>query len=251
MKSRLDAWVDQYETPGFIPQDPVSVPHAFRLPAEIEISGLFAAVFSWGLRKTILAKSFSLMDLMDRSPLDFVVHHQESDLERLKDFKHRTFQYEDLFYFIRFLNFHYRRYPSLESAFLPNEKFTGMESSLEFFHDYFFSLDEAPRRTRKHIPHPGSGSTCKRLCMYLRWMVRPADRGVDFGLWRSIRPRDLFIPLDVHVHRVAVGLGLIGGKNKNWKTVAELTGVLRALDPDDPVRYDFALFNLGQLRQPF
>lgn len=240
----------QYETPGFIPQDPVSVPHAFQHPAEIEISGLFAAVFSWGLRKTILVKSFSLMDLMDRSPLDFILHHQESDLERLRDFKHRTFQYDDLLYFIRFLNYHYRRYPTLESAFLPNEKFTAMEASLEYFHHYFFSLDEAPRRTRKHISHPGSGSTCKRLCMYLRWMVRPADRGVDFGLWRSIRPKDLLIPLDVHVHRVAIRLGLIRGKNKNWKTVLELTGVLKELEPDDPVKYDFALFNLGQLKQP-
>jgi len=247
----MDAWVDQFESPGFIPQDPVSVPHAFQHPAEIEISGLFAAVFSWGLRKTILMKSNRLMDLMDRAPLDFILHHHESDLDKFKDFRHRTFQYEDLLYFIRFLNFHYHRFPSLESAFLPGGKFTDMETSLEYFHHYFFSLEEAPKRTRKHIPHPGSGSTCKRLLMYLRWMVRPADRGVDFGLWRSIRPRDLLIPLDVHVHRVAARLGLIDDKNKNWKTVLELTGMLKELEPDDPVKYDFALFNLGQLKQPF
>jgi uncharacterized protein (TIGR02757 family) len=190
------------------------------------------------------------MKRMGGQPYRFVLDHSGSDLKGLLGFKHRTFQEEDLFYFIRFLHHHYTLYPSLETAFLGATEGKEPTLSLEGFYNHFFNLTDVPRRTRKHISHPGTLSTCKRLCMYLRWMIRPGKKGVDFGLWQRIKPSQLYIPLDVHVHRVAGRLGLLNSEKKNWSAVTELTRNLRALDPEDPVKYDFALFNLGQLKHP-
>jgi uncharacterized protein (TIGR02757 family) len=246
----LDELVLKYEYPGFVINDPVSIPHQYHSQQDIEISGLFAAVFSWGLRKTIIKKSGELMSIMGKSPHDFILNHREKDLKKLLNFKHRTFQTTDLLYFIRFLKFHYKKYPSLENAFIGKETFQSLEVSLNNFRNYFFSLKDFPGRTQKHISHPLSGSTCKRLCMFLRWMVRTNERGVDFGIWKSIKPADLKIPLDVHVHRVAIELGLLGEDKGNWKGVLELTEKLKEFNPLDPVRYDFALFNLGISKSP-
>ncbi|MEP7323483.1 MAG: TIGR02757 family protein [Saprospiraceae bacterium] len=246
----LEELVEKYEVPSFIPNDPISIPHSYRDKRDIEISGLFAAVFSWGLRTTIIKKSRELMSLMGPSPYDFIVNHKEKDLKKILDFKHRTFQTTDLLYFIRFLKFHYSNHNSLESAFLVNDKFISFEESLNSFRNYFFSLNDFPKRTQKHISHPLSGSTCKRLCMFLRWMVRNPDRGVDFGIWKSMKPSDLKIPLDVHVHRVAIRMGLLVNDKRNWNVVMSLTEKLKEFNPQDPVRYDFALFNLGILKSP-
>ena len=189
------------------------------------------------------------MNRMGDEPYRFVVDHSSSDLKSLLGFKHRTFQEDDLFYFIRFLKQYYSKNTSLETAFISMD--SGDQTiDLETFYSHFFNMTDVPKRTRKHISHPGTLSTCKRLCMYLRWMVRPAIKGVDFGLWQRVKPAHLFIPLDVHVHRVANRIGLLNTEKKNWYTVTELTQNLVALDPDDPVKYDFALFNLGQLKHP-
>lgn len=187
---------------------------------------------------------------MGNEPYRFILDHSDDDLKNLAGFKHRTFQEEDLFYFIRFLQFHYTQFDTLEDAFLGINAGGQTELSLEHFYTHFFSLEEAPRRTRKHISYPGALSTCKRLCMYLRWMVRSDKKGVDFGLWTKINPAQLYIPLDVHVHRVACRLHLLTSDKKNWSAVSELTQNLRAMDADDPVKYDFALFNLGRLNHP-
>jgi len=211
---------------------------------------LFAAVFSWGLRKTIVSKSNELMKRMGDQPYRFVVDHSSSDLKKLTGFKHRTFQEDDLFYFIRFLKHYYSKNISLETAFIQQNDTGDPSINLETFYTHFFNLTDVPRRTRKHISHPGTLSSCKRLCMYLRWMVRPAIKGVDFGLWQRIKPAQLYIPLDVHVHRVATRLGLLNTEKKNWSAVTKLTRNLQALDAEDPVKYDFALFNLGQLKHP-
>jgi len=211
---------------------------------------LFTAIFSWGQRKTIISKSTELMKRMDDEPHRFILDHSAKDLINLKGFKHRTFQQEDLMYFIRFLHYHYTHSSSLESAFLINGTCRDIETSLENFYNLFFNLDAVPQRTRKHISHPFSLSTCKRLCMYLRWMVRSKQKGVDFGLWKKIKPLQLQIPMDVHVHRVAQRLGLLSTPKRNWSAVTELTRHLREFDPEDPVKYDFALFNLGQLKHP-
>jgi uncharacterized protein (TIGR02757 family) len=246
----LDKKVDEYDQPFFIAADPVCIPHMFSKKQDIEIAGFFAAMFAWGNRTTIINKSKELMGLMENAPHEFVLHHEEADLRRLLDFKHRTFNATDLLYFIEFFRMHYRQYPSLEDAFTkdqPPAEFT-VEHALNNFYQYFFSLEDAPARTRKHVSAPWKKSTCKRLNMFLRWMVRK-NSAVDFGIWNTFHPSMLLIPLDLHVSRVARQFGLIDRPSTDWQTVIELTQVLRSIDPDDPVKYDYALFGLGVLER--
>ncbi len=241
--SYLDDLTFKYNSQGFIDKDPISIPHSFSKREDIEISGLWTAVLSWGQRKTIINKARELFKLMDNAPYDFIVNHTEKDRSRFLNFKHRTFQPTDTLYFLEFLQYFYRNHNSLEEAFISD--IDDLEASLSHFHDFFFSLDVAPQRTKKHIPSPSRGSTCKRLNMFLRWMVRNDDAGVDFGLWKRISPSSLFIPLDVHVGRVSRQIGLLTRKQNDWKAVIELTEALRTICPQDPVIYDFALFSLG------
>jgi uncharacterized protein (TIGR02757 family) len=235
----------QYNQVSFIALDPICVPHKFRLLQDIEISGFFAATLAWGLRKTIINNATHLMNLMDDSPYQFITTHQTSDLKRFLKFAHRTFNATDLLYFIYFLNYHYSVHKSLETAFInPDEKANTLEVSLRYFYEYFFSLDH-PLRTHKHVATPAKNSACKRLCMYLRWMVRCDNQGVDFGLWKQITPAQLICPMDVHVSRVSYQLGLIDKPVSNWKTALQLTNNLKKIDPKDPCKYDYALFALG------
>ena len=279
LKAFLDSKVEQYNCPGFIENDPVVIPHQFSLKQDIEIMGFFAAILAWGQRKTIINKCNELTKRMGGSPYDFIVNHQEADLKSLLGFKHRTFNDTDLLYFVHFMRNHYFNSTSLEDAFLPNpvsaflEEYTstapqqesfiklasptcyaaelntqpnlGIEDYLNHFRTYFFSLPDFPRRTIKHVSSPAQKSTCKRLNMFLRWMVRKDAKGVDFGIWNKIKPSQLICPCDVHVDRVARHLDLITRKNTDWRTAVELTTKLREFDPLDPVKYDFALFGLG------
>ncbi len=247
LKEFLDGKVEEYNQPGFIPNDPVCIPHQYEKKQDIEIAGLMAAVFAWGQRKTIINKSNEFLERMDHDPHNFVMTHQEEDLKAFLDFKHRTFNATDALYFIRFLHWFYSSHQSLEQAFIRglSEEDDSIAVGLMGFFDLFFSLEEAPGRTQKHIPTPNRKSACKRLNMFLRWMVRKDDRGVDFGVWSTIKPRQLVCPCDLHVDRVARRLGLIQRKQTDWLTALELTGSLRSLDPNDPVKYDFALFGLG------
>jgi len=245
LKIFLDKKVAEYNTIEFIENDPVSIPHSFSKKQDIEIAGLFAAIFAWGQRKTIINKSKELMQLLDNAPYDFVLHFSDKDLKRFQQFKHRTFNSTDLNYFLQFLQQHYRKHPSLENAFVPETNSFDVKDALIFFHQYFFSLQSLQHRTRKHISSPDNNSTCKRLNMYLRWMVRHDNHGVDFGLWKKIKPAQLYCPLDLHVDRIARGLGLIQRIQNDWQTVEELTANLRKLDATDPIKYDFALFGLG------
>lgn len=200
-------------------------------------------MLSWGQRKTIINKSKELMSLMDWAPYDFIRNHTEKDLKPFLEFKHRTFQSTDTLYFIDFFKRHYLISDSLESAFLPVEG--DVKRSLSHFHEYFFKSEYAPKRTRKHVSTPVRKSACKRLNMFLRWMVRDDNKGVDFGLWKDISTSDLMIPLDVHVYNVAQHLNLLSRQKTDWQSVEELTGALRAFDPNDPVKYDYALFSIG------
>lgn len=247
LKKLLDEKVGLYNQPGFIPADPISVPHRFTRQQDIEIAGLFAAVLAWGNRTSIINNCNRLMQWMDQAPYDFVRHHRDTDLKPFLQFAHRTFNATDLLYFLQFLQVHYARYDSLEAAFVPEPVYMmpTIQEALIHFHNYFFSLPEYPERTRKHIATPARGSACKRLCMYLRWMVRRDDQGVDFGLWQKISPAQLVCPLDVHVARVAFRLGLLDKEKADWQSALQLTKQLRAWRPDDPVVYDYALFGLG------
>jgi uncharacterized protein (TIGR02757 family) len=246
----LNEKVEAYNQPSFIAADPVCIPHLFRKRQDIEIAGFFAAIFAWGNRTTIIQKSRELMERMDMAPYDFVMHHQPSDLRKLEGFKHRTFNADDLFYFLQFFHTHYSRHKSLEDAFAkwmpPGD--TTIENALIGFRRYFFS-EEHLKRTEKHISSPEFKSSCKRLNMYLRWMVRQDNNGVDFGIWKKISPAQLICPLDVHVARVAKRFNLLQRKPTDWQAALELTEFLRKLDPADPVKYDFALFGLGVIEK--
>ena len=192
IKDFLDEKVIQYNQPGFITLDPISIPHRFSKKQDIEISGFFAAILAWGQRKTIINKCLELFTLMDNAPHDFLLHHREEDLKSLLNFKHRTFNEVDTLYFVHFLSWYYKRFESLEDAFLIGQtgQIDSMESILTRFHEYFFSLPDAPSRTKKHIATPVRKAACKRINMYLRWMVRKDAAGVDFGIWKNIRMYD-------------------------------------------------------------
>lgn len=209
--------------------------------------GFWVAILSWGQRKTILNKAHELIDLMDGNPFQFIQQFEEKDLKRFEHFKHRTFQYPDTLYFLHFFQRHYKKNNSLESAFTINhsEKELTTEKAINNFFDYFFDDEWVLHRTKKHISRPASKSACKRINMFLRWMVRKDEKGVDFGIWEMIKPHQLICPLDVHVQRQAEILGLIPSAPASWKLAVELTNELKKIDPNDPVKYDFALFGLG------
>ena len=246
MKDFLDAKVDQYNQKNFIENDPIVIPHQFSLKQDIEIMGFWAAILAWGQRVTIINKSNQLIRLMDGAPYDFIKNHQPHDLKRFIGFKHRTFNDTDTLYFIEFFKQHYQQYNTLEDAFYPSENLEwDGEQTLNHFRKTFFALDDFPHRTQKHVSSPLQKSTCKRLNMFLRWMVRADDAGVDFGIWKRLKPASLICPCDVHVDRVARRLGLINRKQTDWQTAVELTHRLREFDAVDPVKYDFALFGLG------
>ena len=196
-------------------------------------------------RVTIINKANELFGLMDHAPYQFIMHHEERELSRFLTFKHRTFQPDDTLYFIHFFRWYYSHHESLESAFLPKYEGEPMKDVLMRFHNLFFSLPEHLSRTKKHVSTPARKSSCKRLNMFLRWMVRRDESGVDFGLWDGLSPSSLMIPLDVHVFKISRQLGLLGRDRPDWQAVEELTGVLREFDSADPVKYDYALFSIG------
>lgn len=246
LKKLLDEKVRLYNQPSFIIKDPVSIPHRFTKKQDIEISGLFAAVLAWGNRTAIINNCNRLMAWMDEAPHDFIQNHKEPELKKFLGFAHRTFNATDLLYFIQFLQYHYRQHASLEDAFVPSKKYIAdtVEQALVHFHNYFFSI-EHPDRTKKHISTPARKSACKRLNMYLRWMVRKDKQGVDFGIWNKMHPRQLVCPLDVHVARVAHRLELLENEKSNWQNALQLTYHLRQMNSEDPAVYDYALFGMG------
>ena len=253
IKKILDQKVKQYNQKSFIEKDPICIPHLFQKQQDIEIAAFFAAIFAWGNRTTIINKSKELMQKMDNAPHVFCLTHQPKDLKRLFGFKHRTFNDTDLLYCITFLKTHYQNNDSLETAFFKDyqtgKRIKNIEEALQNFQSYFMSMEDAPQRTRKHISSPAAGSTSKRLNMFLRWMIRKDHTGVDFGIWKSIAPSELIIPIDVHVARIARTLGILNRPQTDWQAALELTEYCRTLDSKDPVKYDFALFSLGVIEK--
>ncbi|MCB7479973.1 TIGR02757 family protein [Christiangramia sediminis] len=244
LKSFLDFKVEKYNTPEFIQSDPIQIPHLFHQKEDIEIAGFLTATIAWGNRKSILNNSEKLMKLMDMSPLDFILNHEKSDLDNLDGFVHRTFNAEDLKYFITALKNIYSKHRGLESIFNTYATAKGLQPAIHHFKNIFFELPHL-KRTEKHVSDPLKKSAAKRINMFLRWMVRNDEKGVDFGLWKTISPSQLSCPLDVHSGNVARKLGLLKRKMNDSKALAELDKNLRSMDPRDPVKYDFALFGLG------
>ncbi len=236
----------KYNRPDFIENDPVSIPHRFTHPNDIEIAGFFAAILAWGQRKTIIAKCTELMQRMDHAPHEFILHATGRDLRALEGFRHRTFNDFDLLYITAFLKSHYEKHSSLESAFLAqNDPARNVRANLTGFREAFLAGADSKIRTAKHISTPARRSACKRLNMYLRWMVRQDGKGVDFGIWKQLRPSQLVIPCDVHVENTARKLGLTVRPKADWDMAEEITDRLKTLDENDPARFDFALFGMG------
>ena len=243
IKELLDAKARQYNHPDFIKDDPISIPRRFEHKADIEIAGFLAAILSWGQRKTIIGKANELLRLMDYRPYDFIMQAGSGDIGILESFRHRTFNGADSVFFIQSLQNIYRNLGGLEEVFSCHAD-QGIKTSLAYFRKQFFALPY-PARTAKHIADPDRGAPAKRINMFLRWMVRNDDCGVDFGIWKKISPSRLYCPLDLHTGMVARKLGLISRNQNDWKALEELMMYLRAFDPDDPVKYDFAIFGLG------
>ena len=244
LKSFLDDKARAFEYPQFLEQDPIQIPHRFNKKEDIEIAGFLIATIAWGNRVSIIKSGIRMMDLMDNDPHHFVMEHNEADLKPLKDFVHRTFNGIDFIYFIKALRNIYNSHKGLEAAFSQKGNTATMYENIHLFKRTFFKL-EHEKRTEKHVSDPLNGSAAKRLNMYLRWMVRPATKGVDFGIWEQLSTEQLSCPLDVHSGNVARSLGLLKRKQNDHKALIELDTALRKFDSLDPVKYDFALFGLG------
>lgn len=241
----LEEKVSQYNHPEFIHSDPIKVPHQFSKQENIEISAFLAATLAWGQREVIIRNSMDLVARMDNDPYDFLMNMEEGDLSVFENFRHRTFNQEDCHSFIRSLCRIYRQDGGLYRLFLKGyRKNDNVREAIGMFRR-IFTREGFAHRSLKHVADPFNGSSAKRLNMFLRWMVRRDDAGVDFGIWDGLNPADLYIPLDVHTGNIARKLGILKRKQNDWKAVEELTGVLKKFDPADPVKYDFALFGLG------
>lgn len=244
LKDFLDEKVVLYNNPKFIESDPIQIPHQFIQKEDIEIAAFLTATIAWGNRKMIINNANRMMDLMGNSPYDFVMNHEEHHLENLITFVHRTFNGIDFKTFVIGLQQLYQNHGGLEHFFTQHQESDSMQNAIAAFKKQFFSVPHLPRTT-KHISDPTQGSAAKRINMYLRWMIRKDNNGVDFGLWQNIPTSVLSCPLDVHSGNVARKLGLLTRKENDGKALAELDASLRELDPIDPVKYDFALFGLG------
>ena len=244
LKDFLDEKSYQYESLEFIKDDPILIPHSFTKKEDIEISGFITSVISWGNRKSIINSAKKIIEFMDYSPFDFILNHTNKDLYKEKESIHRTFNSTDLNYFIVSLKRIYKDYNGLEDILSNNSNGNDLQKRISTFKEIFFSLDH-PTRTRKHLPSPIDGSSAKRFNMFLRWMVRSNEKGVDFGIWNKIDKSELSLPLDVHTGRIARILGLLKRNTNDSKAVEEINLKLREMDPKDPVKYDFALFGLG------
>lgn len=244
LKSFLDEKTELYNNPNFIESDPIQIPHLFSQKEDIEIAGFLSATIAWGNRKMIIQNSHKMMDLLGNAPYDFVMSHSEDDLERLQKFVHRTFNGQDFTSFIKGLRHIYRNHGGLEQVFSKSNGVGNLQQSISEFKKSFFEI-EHQQRTQKHISDPLNNSAAKRINMFLRWMVRNDNKGVDFGIWKNILPAALSCPLDVHSGNVARKLGLLDRTQNDGKALAILDQKLRELDAADPVKYDFALFGLG------
>ena len=244
LKDFLDEKSAKYESPSFIKDDPIIIPHQFSNIKDIEISGFLTSVISWGNRKSIIKSAKKIIEYMDNSPYDFIKNHTDSDLKTINESIHRTFNLIDLNYFIKSFKNIYNEYEGIEEILSNRNNGSNLQERISTFKNIFFSLN-CPKRSLKHLPCPIKGSSAKRFNMYLRWMVRSNNNGVDFGIWNKISSSELSIPLDVHTGRIARSLGLLERKVNDSKSVAEIDNKLRKMDPIDPVKYDYALFGLG------
>lgn len=245
LKELLDEAHERYNTPAFIQDDPISIPHQFKAKEDIEIAGFFAAMLAWGQRKQIIRSANLLMQMMDEQPFKFVMNASAQEIVLFNKFVYRTFNGKDCMLFIKALRRIYEHHQGLETVFTDAYRLqSDIKASIINFRKVFLDVSHL-KRSEKHISDAAKGSACKRINLFLRWMVRNDSRGVDFGIWRDIPSKALYLPLDLHTGNTSRALGLLNIKQNNWKAVAELTDNLRKFDAEDPVKYDFALFGIG------
>lgn len=242
LKDLLEHKFNLYNSTNFIIEDPISIPHLYNQKEDIEIISFLISIISWGNRKSIIKSGNKLTEILGSSPIDFIMRFKERDLKKI-DFVHRTFNKFDLIYFLKSLKNIYKNHDGLENVFSKNLNDEFMYNNISNFRKIFFSLYHE-KRTEKHISNPKKNSACKRINMFLRWMVRN-DGVVDFGIWKKIKPSMLSCPLDVHTANIGRKLNLISRKQNDLKTVLELDQKLRLFDKNDPVKYDYALFGMG------
>ena len=244
LKDFLDLKVELYNHPRFIESDPIQIPHQYSKKEDIEIAGFLTATIAWGNRKSIINNAQRMMQLLDHAPHEFIMNHKEQDLEPLQSFVHRTFNGDDFIQFVQSLKHLYTTHGGLEAVFAKHSERASTQMAIHQLKQHFFEIDHQPR-SKKHVSDPLKNSSAKRINMFLRWMVRNDANGVDFGIWRGLSPSQLSCPLDVHSGNVARKLGLLQRTQNDAKALNELDTTLRELDPNDPVKYDFALFGLG------
>jgi len=244
LKEFLDEKAEFYQQKEFIQTDPIIIPHEYDNKLDIEISGFLISIISWGNRKSIINSGHKIITFLESSPYDFIINHSDQDLKRIKGNIHRTFNSEDLIYFIKSLKNIYINYNGLEDIMSNNNNGDNLQERISNFKKIFFELNH-PKRTKKHLPDPLNGSAAKRFNMFLRWMVRSNNKGIDFGIWKSISPSQLSCPLDIHTGNTARKLGLLKRNQNDSLAVNELDLKLREMDKKDPVKYDFALFGLS------
>ncbi len=240
----MDIKSEEYNNISFIENDPIQIPHKFKTKEDIEISGFLTATIAWGNRKSIINSSKRMMELLENDPHNFIINHSDNDLKSLLGFVHRTFNGYDFIQFVKSLKNIYCNHGGLEMVFFNNMRDNSLHNSIHQLKKIFFEKEHL-KRTRKHVSDPFMGSAAKRINMFLRWMVRKDDKGVDFGIWNSINQKNLSCPLDVHSGNIARKLGILNRKQNDHKAVLELDGSLRKYDESDPVKYDFALFGIG------
>ncbi|MGB1283478.1 MAG: TIGR02757 family protein [Polaribacter sp.] len=244
LKEFLEEKCILYNNPKFIESDPIQIPHQFSLKEDIEIAAFLTATIAWGNRKMIIKNASKMMDLLGNSPYDFVMNHKNHHLDSFHNFVHRTFNHIDFQFFIKSLKNIYTNHAGLENALSIQDTTHNYQTAIHRFKQLFFEIQH-PQRTQKHISDPLKNSAAKRINMFLRWMVRSDNKGVDFGIWKTHHPANLSCPLDVHSGNVARKLNLLKRKQNDWKAVTELDTSLRNFDKNDPSKYDFALFGLG------
>ena len=246
IKDFLEESYLKYNNRSFIENDPICIPHLFTKKEDIEIAGFLAATIAWGNRRSIITNATKLMNWMDNEPHQFILNHSKKEQKPFENFVHRTFNGKDCIFFLEALKNIYKNHNGLEAAFSnkKNDSDFNLKYNIVNFRDLFLETKHLPR-SEKHISSPIKKSSAKRLCMYLRWMVRNDKKGVDFGIWKSISPKELCLPLDVHTGNVSRSLGLLKRTQNDWQAVEEITSVLRELDPKDPIKYDFSLFGIG------
>lgn len=244
IKDFLDEKLHIYNNKSFISNDPICIPHLYSKKEDIEIAGFIAATLAWGNRKSIITNASRLMQWMDDAPGEFIKHHGKKDLKPFEKFVHRTFNGKDCLFFLQSLQNIYQNHGGLEATFKTNQTGLNLKHSIAAFRTRFLETTHLAR-SEKHISNPLQKSSAKRLCMFLRWMVRKDKKGVDFGIWKSISASSLCLPLDVHTGNVSRALGLLERKQNDWQAVEEITQLLRTFDANDPIKYDFALFGIG------